>query len=432
MKAPLSPITLVLAHPALFDRLEIDAYEREVLSNPRATEHDASRFFANYPKFLFLGKGSRVRREVVFLDATSGRRSRVDFFRQNYGEAYWDIIELKSPGVESVTRPDGDHPRPSGAVYDALNQAEDYRSALDADPQARAKLLEQGINVYHPQILVVVGRTPDNIEPEVMRDLFDRTRRGPTEFRTYDDLHRFATDHYASSHLIVVPATIEVLKGVSATDDGSGSASMTVEVSESALASVEVSEVTQASLEVPQGALAFILDDPIRELISGDAMSPTFAAALLEALAVECRFEAGPLTVTVQSWRDTTTMSLTGSQPPATVRSSWTDPEISMEYAGYALALLALRTFFRLQTVTRSRSSRGFDFFLRSEDAAADTVDLLFNDTTRVEVSVIRTGDPVAVRQRLQEKRSRRASAGLAGLVVVVELSEPSVTIERA
>jgi hypothetical protein len=204
------PIAFVLTHPALFDRLEIDAYEREVLSNPRATEHDASRFFANYPKFLFLGRGSRVRREVVFLDAASGRRSRVDFFRQNYGDVYWDIIELKSPTVESVTRAYGDHPRPSSAVYDALNQAEDYRSALDRDRQARAALSLRGIKVLRPQILLIVGRTPNAIDPDAMRELFDRCRRGPTEFLTYDDLYRFAIDHYADSGFVVVPATIEV------------------------------------------------------------------------------------------------------------------------------------------------------------------------------------------------------------------------------
>ena len=84
---------LVEAHPTVFRRADLDAFEREILCNPAATEHDASRFFAKFPKFLLLGQGDEVRREVVLIDTSSGTRQRVDFFRRLYGQAFWDIVD---------------------------------------------------------------------------------------------------------------------------------------------------------------------------------------------------------------------------------------------------------------------------------------------------------------------------------------------------
>jgi hypothetical protein len=70
---------LALADAALFNAAEIEAYEQEILDNPRPTEHDASRFFQQHPKFLYLGTGAEVRREVVLL----GTNQRVDFPRMS-------------------------------------------------------------------------------------------------------------------------------------------------------------------------------------------------------------------------------------------------------------------------------------------------------------------------------------------------------------
>src|SRR5207253_700960 len=51
----------------LFHRLELKTFEDRILSNPKATERDAAHFFSRFPKFLFLGVGTEIRRESVLV-----------------------------------------------------------------------------------------------------------------------------------------------------------------------------------------------------------------------------------------------------------------------------------------------------------------------------------------------------------------------------
>jgi Domain of unknown function (DUF4263) len=194
---------LAIAGPAVFSAAEIDEYEREILANPKATEHDASRFFQEFPKFLHLGSGAELRREVVLL----GSNQRVDFFRRSYGEAFWDIIELKHPHKPLVSKADGLHPRLSSDVEDAINQAMDYRDLIEADGELRNYLQSKGVAVCRPQITVVVGQNRGEVNPETLRKLYDRARnRGAVDPRSYTDIYTFAKEHYERSKLIIVPS----------------------------------------------------------------------------------------------------------------------------------------------------------------------------------------------------------------------------------
>ena len=78
--------SLVVCHPSLFTAFEIELYEKEILANADANELDASKFFAKYPKFLFLGKGQEVRREIELVNSKMKRTYRVDFFKKKYGD----------------------------------------------------------------------------------------------------------------------------------------------------------------------------------------------------------------------------------------------------------------------------------------------------------------------------------------------------------
>src|SRR5262245_50060374 len=106
-----TPAPIAIAHPNLFRRDEIDAYERQILANPSANEYDASHFFRNHPKFLYLGSAAEIRPEVTFQDTPSGQIQRVDFFRRRYGEKFWDIVELKDPNKPLVVGLKGLHAR---------------------------------------------------------------------------------------------------------------------------------------------------------------------------------------------------------------------------------------------------------------------------------------------------------------------------------
>jgi hypothetical protein len=188
--------------------MEIDRYEEAVLANPNATEHDASRFFAQYPKFLFLGVGKELRREVVLVNSGTGEEFRVDFFRRPFGSEEWDIIELKTPGVDYGSAATGQHPRPSAAVTTAINQAHDYRDWILEDTTLRSDLLSRGLLVYRPKLLVVVGRDRSIPDPRIVRRLEDRLRQGPVEAISYDAIMRFAKDHYESDRVIVLWSSI--------------------------------------------------------------------------------------------------------------------------------------------------------------------------------------------------------------------------------
>jgi hypothetical protein len=161
-----TPASIAIAHPSLFTRADLDAYERQILANPSANEHDASRFFRNHPKFLYFGSAAEVRPEVSFQDTPSGQVQRVDFFRRRFGEKFWDIVELKEPNKPFVVASTTMHARLSAEVDKAINQAQDYRDLLDSDGEARRTLESKGIRVWRPQILVVVGKRDQEIEEE--------------------------------------------------------------------------------------------------------------------------------------------------------------------------------------------------------------------------------------------------------------------------
>lgn len=197
---------VALAHPSLFTKVEIDLYER-LLASPATTERDASEFFSRFPRFLWLGDGADIRREVVLLGDRESAAYRVDFFRRRYGKRFWDIIELKSPQQPFAVGSRGLHPRLSTAVNSAINQALDYRDQIVENGSLRESLKNKGIFVYRPQILVIVGKGAEiGLPPERLQALYDRARQGPIEAMSYSDILEFAKEHYAANCQIVLPA----------------------------------------------------------------------------------------------------------------------------------------------------------------------------------------------------------------------------------
>ena len=196
-------LRLVSGCPHIFLPEELDLYEKTILADPDATERDAARFFAQYPQFLFLGQGIQLRREVtLYRDGVAA--SRVDFFRKRLGTAYWDVVEIKSPKSPLVVATHGQHPRLSAEVFKAISQAQDYRRSLDEDVALRKKLLDSGIRIFRPHLLIVVGKDNNAVDPDTMRDLFDRVSGTRLEIRSYSQLYAFARDCYESCRVIIL------------------------------------------------------------------------------------------------------------------------------------------------------------------------------------------------------------------------------------
>lgn len=213
---------IIHANPTFFSAKEIAAFERTLLANPNATEHDASKFFASHPAFLGMGVGAKLRREVAILGLNTAYRA--DFFRKSYGNPYWDLIELKGPNHPVIAASGGMHPILSRKVFEAIEQALDYRDLIVSDNGAREHLALKDIVVCRPRLVVIVGQDPKGISPEQFEVLLDRVRaRGAVELITYTAVHRFAVEHFKANSVLIeesiqVSPSIEVSVVVSPQD----------------------------------------------------------------------------------------------------------------------------------------------------------------------------------------------------------------------
>lgn len=198
---PLPSSRIVVVKPGLFTRQELEEYESTILDNPGATEHDASKFLARFPRFLTAGGYGKLAREIVLHKPDGKAVYRVDFFRQKFGDEFWDIVELKSPSAILVSKV-GKHWKFSSTINAALSQSRDYSDFLE-EKLNRAELEKRyGIVAMRPNMLLVGGRDNSEIQPGELRRL--RSRYGGTDVRSYDDLYRFAKESYQAA-LMVIP-----------------------------------------------------------------------------------------------------------------------------------------------------------------------------------------------------------------------------------
>lgn len=379
---------LIIAHPSLFTALELDRFEREILSNPAVTEHECSEFFSQFPKFLFLGKGRKIEREVTLLATATGEEFRVDFFRQNYGAPFWDLIELKSPQKKVVIGAVSAHSAISADVHRAVSQAADYRDLIDADQDLRARLEKRGIRVYRPNILIVVGRENTLVAPERMQELYERIQRGAVEFKTYDDLYRFAKEHYEVRGVVVLPSDI-----------------------------IMPSE----RIVLKQGFLR------------GGNISQGYGDALEEALAVAIYMEDRncPSLFRMSSWRGNIEVTVDLPPPSPAASSAWGRVQAT-EWGAAALSLGVLRLKLDLELVNRSRTGTGFDYWLGPKELARDNLALIKERLWPLEVSGLispREGD---IEMRLRSKTRQLQRVGLRqGLVSVVSFGARQIKVDR-
>jgi hypothetical protein len=161
----------------------------------------------DFPKFLYLGQGAEIRREVLLYRADGSPTQRIDFFRRSYGKEYWDIIELKDPRKPFAVGEAKLHPSLSADVEKAISQALDYREFIDESVEVRSQLIRKGLMVRRPQIIVIVGRHQGKLDPEKLQVLYDRVRsRGAIEALTYEDIYNFAVQHCQSNRVLITTA----------------------------------------------------------------------------------------------------------------------------------------------------------------------------------------------------------------------------------
>lgn len=355
-----TPAPVAQGDRCVFSAWEIEAYEREILANPQATEHDASRFFRRLPKFLHLGAGVEVRAEVVLV----GSDQRVDFFRRLYGEKYWDIVELKGPRKPLITGGKTHHPRLSSAVEQAICQARDYRDLINDDGRIRADLASKGITVCRPQMMVVVGQNSGEVDPERLRILYDRVRSsGALDPRSYTDLHMFAKEYYVRTKTIVIP----------------------------------VLHFQKPVVHLPL---------PANLHLRHPAMSAGLSECMDEAARV-CFEErdAGPIELLVESGdsRLPTVMQLAPADER--MRRAWADRSTAAELAARGLALAAIEASEGLVAIYHTEMCSGADYMLGEAGETPKSLE----DTIRLDISSVNHGGADAVESRLQRRMQQLA-----------------------
>ena len=72
----------------------------------------------------------RLEREMWLSTPQNEQMYRVDFCRKRYGSLYWDIVELKKPGVSPLVKK-GKHWNFSSVVQNGINQSLNYRNLMN-------------------------------------------------------------------------------------------------------------------------------------------------------------------------------------------------------------------------------------------------------------------------------------------------------------
>lgn len=191
---------IIIVTPEVFTCKELQQYEQQILDNSTATEHDASQFFAKFPKFLTIGGYKQIAREVVLYKPSGEAIFRVDFCRCKFGDGYWDFVELKSPKVPFIVKR-GKHWKFSSDIQSGIEQAKYYSDFLEESANRCELERKTRIKVFRPKLLLIGGRKNTIIDEEDLIRLISHYNQ--IEIQSYDDIYCFAKDNYLSSCITI-------------------------------------------------------------------------------------------------------------------------------------------------------------------------------------------------------------------------------------
>ncbi len=167
---------IYIASPKVFNHKELQEYEKRILDNKNVTEHQASKFFMQFPQFLSIGDYAELAREVVLYKGNGDEMYRVDFCRRIFGERLWDIVELKSPAKPYVVK-SGNHWKYASKIETAVHQAQNYGDHFEIEMNRLELQRREDIKIFRPEILIIGGRSNDDIDPIELRRLASRYAR---------------------------------------------------------------------------------------------------------------------------------------------------------------------------------------------------------------------------------------------------------------
>jgi len=194
----------------LFDRLELNAFERNILNNPKASEEEAAAFFSRFPVFLFLGMGSERRREVVLVRWKYQPIGRVEFLRRPLRSNFWDMFEMKEPQIPVVAGSSGNYPLFSSKVSAAMHHVQDYRDWVSENKATQSDFLTKAIRIQRPELFVVTGKGGTDVSEALLQSTVERAGKLADHLSTYEDMFEFSKEHYATRGVIIIPANVRL------------------------------------------------------------------------------------------------------------------------------------------------------------------------------------------------------------------------------
>jgi acyl carrier protein len=163
----------------------------ELINDPKVTERDLQEFLEAHPHLLTGDDYDRVVPQAVI---SRGEQTpwRADFVLAPIGQTeFAKVIDLKLPQVSLTVSPKSGHVSFSAKLFRSIEQIRDYGRALDST-EVRDRFRERyGIDVFKPDLQLIIGRKwdlawIDNIKAlrketqvsiETWDDMIDRIRR---------------------------------------------------------------------------------------------------------------------------------------------------------------------------------------------------------------------------------------------------------------
>jgi hypothetical protein len=190
-------------------RLALIVSEFEALVNdPRVLEHSLEAFLKEHGRLFFGEQVADIRSQLVLqpelqLTGTSVSSLRPDFFVRREDSPLWDIVELKLPQTR-LLRGSGDHRGFAATVTRAVDQLRAYYDYFQDDTNRQSFRDKHGLQVYQPNLCLVMGRSREFRTPQERRRLQREliVAGWPVSLATYDDLLHIGQSRtfFASTH----------------------------------------------------------------------------------------------------------------------------------------------------------------------------------------------------------------------------------------
>ena len=135
--------------------------EFEFLINNDVSESKLEIFLAKYYKEIFGEQYDRIETQLWLkfpeLDISQKNR-RLDMFLRNSVQGDWELFELKK--TMKIVRSYRNIPAFTAEINNGIQQLRNYQQLLKQD-RVKRKFAKEGIEYYHPELRLVVGRKPD-------------------------------------------------------------------------------------------------------------------------------------------------------------------------------------------------------------------------------------------------------------------------------